>query len=401
MPPGALRLWPISLAFLALVAADAVGTAFLPVHARGLAVLWPGLGPAAAASLPVACFWLAVAAAQLTVPRWLPEREHDGLMRAALSAVSLALAASAVAPWAELLIVCRMVAGFGYGVAMILAQDTLLRAYPASARTQASAFYLSLFFGGSVTGTVAGGLLASAIGAGPTLAVGAGLAAVALVPVAWMPSFREARRPPGNLAPLLRNPGFIGLVGLAAIPSRLLIGAFLYYLLPLYLHDQGVGSGQAGWVLMVYGVTLAALATPLGRMIDRRGQPFTFTLLGLIGSGAALAALLLGGGGIGAAVTAVALLGLAQALGMAPQVTLLFAATQREMAQAGRARLLGLFRVGERFGLFLGPLLAGGLLPWAGYAGTLQALTIFILLAAGGFAALYAASRKPAVETEA
>lgn len=380
MPPGTLRLWPIKLAFLALVAADAIGTSFLPVHARGLATLWSGFGPEAAASLPVSLFWLAVAAAQLSVPRWLPERDHYGLMRAALSCVSLALAAAAVAPWVELLVLCRTVAGFAYGVAMILAQDTLLRAYPASARTQASALYLSLFFGGSVAGTVAGGLLAAEIGAGPTLAAGAGLAA---------------------LAPLLRNPGFVGLIALAAIPSRLLIGAFLYYILPLYLHDKGFTPDRAGWVLMAYGLTLAALATPMGRMIDRRGQPFAFTLLGLIGSGVALAALLLGGGGIGAAVMAVALLGLAQALGMAPQVTLLFDATRREMAQAGRARLLGLFRVGERVGLFLGPLLAGALLPQAGYAGTLQALTIFILLAAGGFAAVYGATRRPAFDTEA
>lgn len=401
MPPGTLRLWPIKLAFLALVAADAIGTSFLPVHARGLATLWPGFGPEAAASLPVSLFWLAVAAAQLSVPRWLPERDHYGLMRAALSCVSLALAAAAVAPWVELLVLCRTVAGFAYGVAMILAQDTLLRAYPASARTQASALYLSLFFGGSVAGTVAGGLLAAEIGAGPTLAAGAGLAALALLPVAWMPSFREARRPPTALAPLLRNPGFVGLIALAAIPSRLLIGAFLYYILPLYLHDQGFAPDRAGWVLMAYGLTLAALATPMGRMIDRRGQPFAFTLLGLIGSGVALATLLLGGGGIGAAVMAVALLGLAQALGMAPQVTLLFDATRREMAQAGRARLIGLFRVGERVGLFLGPLLAGALLPQAGYAGTLQALTIFILLAAGGFAAVYGAARRPAFDTEA
>jgi MFS-type transporter involved in bile tolerance (Atg22 family) len=80
---------------------------------------------------------------------------------------------------------------------------------------------------------------------------------------------------------------------------------------------------------------------------------------------------------------------------MAPQVTLLFRATEVEMAHAGRARLLGLFRVSERLGLFLGPVLAGVLLPLSGYAGTLQALSVLVLIAAAGFAAVFVLVRVP------
>lgn len=400
MTPGVRRLWPIKLAFVALVAADALGTSFLPVYARGLTSLSPGLAPEAAAGLPVSLFWLAVAAAQLSVPRWLPDRDQTGLIRLALTAVSLALTAAAVAPWVELLVLCRSIAGFAYGVAMILAQDTLLRAYPASARTQASALYLSLFFGGSVAGTLIGGLLAAQIGPGPTLAVGAGIAALALIPAGWIPSHWEARHPAAPITPLLHNRAFMGLVVLAAIPSRLLIGAFLYYVLPLYLHDRGVAADQIGWVMMIYGATLAVLATPLGRLIDRRGQAFGFTVLGLFGAALAMAAIPLGDGLLGA-VAAVALLGISQALGMAPQVTLLFDATRQEMARTGRARLLGLFRVGERIGLFLGPLAAGLFLPWAGYSGTLQALTLFAFLSAVAFATVHGAARFSSADREA
>ncbi len=393
---NAQRLWPVKLAFFALVMADALGTAFLPVHARDLDRLWPGIGASVAAGAPVAFFWLAVAAAQVSVPRWLPGRDQRRLTLAALGLTSLALVGAALAPWVELLILCRAVGGFGYGMLMIVAQDTMLRAYPPSARTQASALYLSLFFGGTVVGVALGGLGAAKVGFAATLLLAAGMTGAALLPAAFCPAYREAATTHGQLTPLLRNRAFWGLILLAALPSRLLIGAFLYFLLPLYLHDRGIAPEIAGGVLMLYGLLLAVLATPIGRLIDRRDAAFGFTLLGLIGSGAALALVPLANGGLGAVAAAVALLGLAQAAGMAPQVTLLFRATEAEMAQTGRAQLLGLFRVGERLGLFLGPLFAGVLLPMAGYAGTFYALTCFILLAAGAFAAVQGARRRPA-----
>lgn len=398
---NAQRLWPVKLAFFALVMADALGTAFLPVYARGLERFVSGVGTSIAAGAPVAFFWLAVAAAQISVARWLPGREQRHLLCAALALSALALLGAALAPWVELLVLCRAVGGFGYGMVMILAQDTLLRAYPSSARTQASALYLSLFFGGTVAGVALGGMIAAGVGFSATLALAAGITTAALPLAMVSPRYREPEGTLGSLAPLFRNRAFWGLVLLAALPSRLLIGAFLYFLLPLYLHDQGIPPETAGGVLMLYGLLLAFLATPLGRLIDRRDAAFSFTLLGLIGSGVALALVPLTEGGVMAVAAAVALLGLAQAAGMAPQVTLLFRATEVEMAQAGRARLLGLFRVGERLGLFLGPLLAGLLLPLVGYAGSFYALTCFILLAAGAFTLVQGAVRQPIVDTEA
>ncbi|WP_232302763.1 MFS transporter, partial [Elstera litoralis] len=190
-----------------------------------------------------------------------------------------------------------------------------------------------------MAGTLIGGTLAAEIFYPATLAAGAALALAGLVPARYLPDAREPRRAAVSLRPLFSNPRFLALVLLAAIPSRLVIGAFLYYLVPLHLHDHGFPANRIGWVLMVYGLVLVLLATPIARQIDRRNRPFTFTLLGLLGSALAMALIPLGGGGFAVAVAAVATLGLAQALGMAPQVTLLFRATEREMAQAGRARL--------------------------------------------------------------
>jgi predicted MFS family arabinose efflux permease len=300
------RLWPIKLSFLALVAADAVGVSFLPVYARGLAQIWDFLPPEAAAGLPVSVFGLMVAAAQLTVPLWLPERGQRRLTRGALALVALCLGGAALAPSVEALILVRAIAGFAFGVAMILVQDALLRAYPENARTEASGLYLSLFFGGTLAGTLAGGRLAAEIGYPATLAAGAALALAGLIPAGQMPDAREPRRSAVGLGSLRHNSRFLALVLLAAIPSRLVIGAFLYYLIPLHLHDQGFSADRIGWVLMVYGLVLVILATPIARRIDRRNQPFTFTLLSLLGSALAMAMIPVAGGGLAVAAVAVA-----------------------------------------------------------------------------------------------
>ncbi len=89
-------------------------------------------------------------------------------------------------------------------------------------------------------------------------------------------------------------------------------------------------------------------------------------------------------GGVAAAAIACALLGTAQAIGMAPQVTLLFRVSADAMERFGRTPVLGLFRVFERLGLFAGPLLAGALTG----GGADVPLAVLALLAAAAAPAL-------------
>ncbi|WP_207461871.1 MFS transporter [Azospirillum sp. SYSU D00513] len=355
--------WLLSGAFFLATAADASSNAFMPVFATALQPATPYLPADLAAGLPIAAYWLMVAAAQLTAGRWERGRDHRLLLAGGLLLSAAGLAFSGLAASVPALTLWRALCGFAAGVVMILVQDGLLRLVGPAGRTAASGRYLSIFFAGTIAGTLGGGFIAAQAGHATAFLAAGAVAGAAALAAFGLPSHRETAAPqPFRATELLRNPSFLALVLLGAVPSRLLIAAFLYCLVPLHLHELGLTAVETGWVLTFYSATMALTAPSWSRLIDRSGRPLLFTAAGLGLSAAAMAVVpaadALGLGGVAPVVAAVLLLGTAQAFGMAPQVTLLFRVASAEMERFGRTPVLGLFRVFERLGLFAGPLLA-------------------------------------------
>lgn len=399
---GSKLRWASAAAFFLATTADASSNAFLPVFARTLQPGAAGLPPDMAAGLPIAAFWLMVAAAQLTTSFWEKGRDHRWLIAGALSLSALAQVLSGFAGHALELTAWRGLNGFATGMVMILIQDGMLRAAGEAARTKASGAYLGVFFAGTIAGTLGGGFVAGQFGPQSAFLIGAAIVGLAAVLAAALPSYRENARPRAFcLNAALQNPAFVALILLGAIPSRLLISAFLYYLAPLRLHDLGLGVPEVGWVLALYAAIMATTAPLWSRLTDRSSRPLLFALTGQGLSAVALLAVplgpLVGVDSRAAIIAAVALLGFAQAIGMAPQVTLLFQVAGTEMRRFGRTSVLGLFRVFERMGLFAGPLLAGLLVELGGDL----ALAVLALLAAAAVPALALAvtlAGRPSVE---
>ncbi len=91
----------------------------------------------------------------------------------------------------------------------------------------------------------------------------------------------------------------------AALPAKLALAGFLFYLVPLALHEEGYGSSATGRALLLYFL-LAAATNPLGSWLsDRFGWNRRLVIGGglLIGAGG-LTGLL---GGPGAATLAIAI----------------------------------------------------------------------------------------------
>lgn len=395
---GPSARWLLPSSFFLATAADASSNAFLPVLARALQPATPALSPDMAAGLPIAAFWLMVAAAQLTTSFWERGRDHRWLIIGALALSASAQALSGLAGSVPELTLWRGLGGFATGVVMILAQDGMLRGSGANARTTASGSYLGAFFAGTIAGTLAGGFVAGQAGHDVAFLAAAAMAAMAALLALRLPPYREtAPSQPFRVVPLLRNRSFLALVLLGAIPSRLLISAFLYTLAPLRLHDLGLNATETGWVLALYAAIMAATAPLWSRLVDRSGRPFLFTVGGLGLSAVAMAAVPLaamaGWTGPEGMVIAVILLGLAQAIGMAPQVTVLFDVASTEMQRFGRTPVLGLFRVFERLGLFGGPLLAG-LLGNASDDSAVIALALLAAIATPALACAFAITRR-------
>jgi predicted MFS family arabinose efflux permease len=383
----------IRAAFFLFIAADAFSNAFLPVHARGLSAASPmiisGMSQGFASGAPISAFWLMVAAAQLTAGFWERGRDHRTLLLGAMLMSSAALAMAGIAGTIEGLILWRAMGGFGYGVAMMLVQDSILRTMGPKARTQASGNYLSAFFAGTICGTFAGSEIAGLIGYSGTFLAAAAVSGCAVVLATFVSAHRETKaRQPFRPLVLLRNPAFLALAVLAAVPSRLLIAGFIYFLVPLYLHDAGLSPAETARVVMIYSLILATTTLAWSRLIDRMGRPLLFTLLGLASSAAAMLVIPIGPPGIWGAIAAVVLLGTSQAMGMSPQVTVLFQIARAEMDRFGATPVLGIYRVCERAGLFAGPLVAAWVMGGHGYEGTMVALGA---MAAFSVIALFAA----------
>ncbi len=390
-----MRSLVVRLFFTLLVAADAFGNSFLPVYAHTLDTAPSGLlawlGADMAAGLPVSIFWFMVAVAQISTGVWERGRNHRHLFTIATLLTAAGLALSGVAQDAFQLILGRAISGLGYGAVMILTQDHLLRVMGPAARTRASGLYFSLFFTGAIAGTLSGGVLASHIGYAATLLAGAGLATIAAALALFSDSHVEAAAPePLRCAPLLRNGRLLGLVTFGAIPSRLVNGAFIFYLIPLYLHDQGAVQSTVGWVVMIYSLILATTTTFWSWLVDSVGRPVLFSVVGVVLSALAMALIPLGWSGLWGAVAATALLGTAQAVGMSPQVTVLFRVTTAEMERFGRTPLLGIFRVAERIGLFAGPMVAAWLISSQDYQAALVALTAMMGVSAIALVVVFA-----------
>ena len=376
-PAGPAR--PVGLSFLLMVAANAFGSPFLPVHARALlvpdAAALPWLSEEMAAGLPISVFWLAVAVAQLTTGAWERGRDHRVLLGLAMALATAGLALAGLSGHILALVLWRGVGGLGFGAAMILVQDHLIRALGPQARTRASGLYLSLFFSGTIGGTLAGGALAGAVGFSATLLAAAALSAAGMLLTRLGPPHREAPASRDfRTVAVLRNRRLLGLILFAAIPSRLINAGVVFYLIPLYLHDLGTAQGTIGWVVAIYSLILATTTNAWSRLIDRTGRPVLFTIAGALLSAAAVLVIPAGWSGLWGAAAAVTLLGIAQAAGMSPQVTVLFEIAAEEMERYGRTRLLGLYRVSERVGLFLGPMVAASLAGGLGYVPALAAL---------------------------
>ncbi|UEM03077.1 MFS transporter [Skermanella rosea] len=394
-------------AFFLFVTADAFSNAFLPVHARNLPLAWPGLSPEMASGLPVSAFWLMVAAAQLTTGLWERGRPHRTLILAAMVLSGTGLALTGLAGTVHELILWRGVSGFGYGIVMILAQDGILRTMGPEARTQASGKYLSAFFAGTICGTLTGSAVAAAAGFGNAFFAAAAVTACALILTLFLDNHREtAPRQPFRPLVLLRNPLLVALVAFAAVPSRLLIAAFLYYLLPLYLHDAEASPTETARIVMIYSLILALTATAWSRLVDRTGRPMLFTSAGIVLSAASMMVIPVWGpggdgaalSGMAAAVAAVALLGTAQSIGMSPQVTVLFRVARAEIDRFGRTPVLGIYRVCERVGLFVGPMAAAWLVGGYGYGPALAALGVLAALSAAALLAAFALAPTPLPE---
>ena len=391
---------PFNLVFLRLPVflfclSEEVTRPFIPTYAQTLAPTTPWLPLDLAVSLPITLFMLIWAFSQPLGARfsgWIGRRAAFATA-ALLSALGLILTAQT--DHLLTFMAWRCLTALGYGLALITAQGLVVDHTKGHNRARGLALFIGALLAAGVCGPVTGGIIADQAGISTTLLVGAVLALAAaatlalLLPKKGRPGSRNSPVSPfspgglsSGFAKLATDLRFIALMTFSAIPAKVAATGVLSCLLPLLLTDSGADKADIGRTQMMYFLFFI-LASPLAATLSdrwriRRGF--------IIGGGLATLAALLPLGMTDQAwgpFLAIALFGAAQALISAPQLSLV---TQiAAQVRVAEITAIGWYRLLERLGGALGPLVAIGLAADSSY----REAAVKLGLVCGGSALLF------------
>jgi Na+/melibiose symporter-like transporter len=184
------------------------------------------------------------------------------------------------------------------------------------------------------------------------------------------------------------------------VPAKLILIGYCYYLIPLYIIGEGSSSAMAGRTIMLYSVMMVLLVPLMANWVvslraRHASEPEAlFVASGLALSGIAGIAMLLPLGLLSPLVV-VLLLGVGQSLSISPQAAMVAEVCKEEIVALGQSAVYGVYRMIERLGNAIGPLVAALLLEAGGFRFAFVAIGMLVLLCAILFAIVFLARREP------
>ena len=415
---GALLLGSMRAPFFLLLLADDLSRSFLPIFATELSVGPLPISPNLVASLPIFLFMLIVALSQPMLGGWSERlgRRRSFLVGAAVACIAHLLAAQSTT-LLELLI-WRSAGGAAWAIGFVAAQGYVLDTTDNKTRTAGLAAFVGIIMVSLICGPSIGGLLADGLGHRWTMALGSLLTATSFA-LAWRRLPRDQTNITGatetvgklkwgkklntknagsggpHIAQMLTNRRFLLLLLCAAVPAKIILIAYCYYLIPLYVMGSGSSSAMAGRLIMLYSVMMVLLvpitagwvASLRLRHYPRPEALFVSAGLALSGlAGLAMALPLPASLDLLGPFLVVLMLGLGQALSISPQAAMVAELCQNEIRRLGQSAVYGVYRMIERMGNAIGPLIAAALLEIGGFGTAFVTIGIAVLCCAALFA---------------
>jgi MFS family permease len=384
-----MNLNRIRAPLFAFILAEEMTRSYLPTYVNQLLVAIPGISPQVVIGLPIMLFMLIVALGQPYLGTW---SERVGRRRAMLIGASIAtvgFAATSLAFNLFDLLVWRSLCALGYAMVFVAAQGYVLDRTGHENRAQGFALFIGAIMVATVCGPSIGGILADNIGFRMSFGVSAVMSLLSILAIARLPS-SEARPAAAAARPvrgprmreimaLVTNRRFMTLTGLAAMPAKIILTGVCFYLVPLYIVSIGNTSAMAGRMLMVYAVMMVMIVPLSASLSDSSMRRDRYVSVGLIISGLSGMLLLISDSFL-VLFGVVFLLGLGQSLSIAAQSALVAEHCQEEIRIYGTDAVYGVYRLLERMGNAMGPLLASILVVLWGYQGAFVAISAFVLV---------------------
>lgn len=394
--------------------AEFLSRPFFPLYAQGL-VEGPvfGISEAVLIGLPITAFMLVHALATPVTAALIGRLgcRRTYILGAALSTAGLL--GTGMASGLFDLIAFRMLSGAGYAVMFMACQAYVVGNTSPENRGQGIAMFVSGLMAAEICAPAIGGILADRIGyswvffLGGTVAFLSAVLAVRQMPMDREPAGGAGRAPrskgPGFLVAggaLLRNPRFAVTVVFASIPAKLVLTGVLFYLAPVYLTELGATKSEIGRYLMTYGLASVLLASFLARLVDRAGAHIFAVGLGGAMSGAVLLLALVWPSPY-MVLTAVATIGVAQAMTISAQLALVSRVGATEAKIYGDAAVLGVFRLVERIGSAAGPFVVALFVSAFGAGPAMAATGGVLLVMTAVFALVFVFSRSHTASPDA
>ncbi len=380
------------------VFAEQLSTSFIPLFAKTLAQPRGWVPATLAVSLPITAFAGVIALASPFGARLAGRLGTRGVLALGVVPAILGYAMTAQAQSVEAFTLWRAVTAVGYALITIACQSYLVAASEeagvasSGGRGRTMAVFVYAAMTGALCGTAIGAVLADRIGFRGTFIASAALTACAGL-LAWQTmdrgAGRRAVRPSVSAAAgargiAWRNPGFVALVLLGAVPAKLVLSGFIFTIAPLFLQSLGDSQPEIGRQVMLYAGTMlltirlgAFAADRLGAALHSIGFAGVATGVGLL-----LATVLPPGLGLPLAIAAV---GLSQGLASAPMLAVVPELCPELAARLGVATLYGYLRLAERIGSIVGPALAALLAGLFGFTAAIGAIGAVSLVTAIGY----------------
>jgi MFS family permease len=374
------------------ILAEELTRSFLPGYVKELLVPVPGISPQLIVGLPITLFMLIVAIGQPFLGVYCERVGHRRTMLVGAAVATVGFVATALAHNVLDLLLWRSLCAVGYAMVFVAGQAYVLdHATPAN-RARSFALFVGAIMAATVCGPSIGGILADNVGVRPTFFIAALLAAGSIAVIRGLPrkgelqSGRAAVRLPkmAEIGALVLNSRFMTVTGLAAMPAKILLTGVCFYLIPLYVLSEGGTQAMAGRILMTYAVVMVVLAPVTAGLATSRERMHWLVGGGLLVSGIG-GMLLLAGGAVGWVFAAVVLVGLGQSLSISAQSALVSEHCEPEIAQLGDGVVYGVYRLLERLGNALGPLIAATLVLRFGYRTSFVAIGVGVFVCGLGF----------------
>lgn len=296
------------------------------------------------------------------------------------------------------LVAFRVLTGIGFGLVFIASESWVTQNAGRFSRASVTSIFVAAIFAGIICGPPIGGIFADRFGFETTFLLSASLAVLSGLIIYQLfgrseGTHRDEAESQTNRTDiilgvrgwltLLKDLRFVSVLLFSAIPGRMMFAGFMAYLVPLYLDQLGHSQPSIGRIMMIYGIATLLCLTFAARFADRTEKYTNVVALGtVLASIGCLASLFTDVVGDAAylVIFAIGALGVSHGLTLTSQASLIQQVAESHRNTLGRASVIGAYRLCERFGMVLGPMIAVALIAAFGYKGAIVGFGTILLV---------------------